>query len=327
MTETAQELTEPARPQERPRVDLKGRGALGRLQRFVYYVTHLPPFHGSVLLQSTAHLLSIRRFFARRYLAGHGIEIGAQNLPTPLDENKASVTYVDRLEAEATANYFKMPLDSLVPVEHVCDASDLATIEDGSLDFVVANHVLEHLDDPLGGLLEWLRVIRPNGVLFLSVPNYRANEYDFQRRPVPLSHLIRDFEDEDHRGEGKLEHYRDFVRNAEFEQTDPCFDDRVQDLLEIDDRIHFHVYDYRLMNELVLEAQKRSGSGLRLVDQFHRLYAYEILLVLRKLPDCEPRSLPSRRHRWRNLALLYALTLPADSLPRRLMNAVRRVRP
>jgi SAM-dependent methyltransferase len=42
---------------------------------------------------------------------------------------------------------------------------------DGSFDAVVADSVIEHLDDPEAGLREWARVLKPEGRLLLWSPN------------------------------------------------------------------------------------------------------------------------------------------------------------
>jgi ubiquinone/menaquinone biosynthesis C-methylase UbiE len=42
---------------------------------------------------------------------------------------------------------------------------------DGSLDYVVANHVLEHCADPVRVLREWRRAVRPGGIIGLVVPD------------------------------------------------------------------------------------------------------------------------------------------------------------
>jgi SAM-dependent methyltransferase len=50
----------------------------------------------------------------------------------------------------------------------VCVRND--AIEDGRFDWVVCTEVLEHVLDPFGAAGELLRVLRPGGLLFLSVP-------------------------------------------------------------------------------------------------------------------------------------------------------------
>lgn len=51
------------------------------------------------------------------------------------------------------------------------DCTDLSLFADRSLDFVYSSHLLEHLDDPRGALLEWWRVIKVDGHLVLYLPH------------------------------------------------------------------------------------------------------------------------------------------------------------
>lgn len=44
-------------------------------------------------------------------------------------------------------------------------------LADASLDAVVLQHVVEHLDDPQGACREWFRILRPGGRLLLLTPN------------------------------------------------------------------------------------------------------------------------------------------------------------
>lgn len=50
------------------------------------------------------------------------------------------------------------------------DAADLP-VATGSLDYLVASHLLEHLVDPVTALGEWRRALRPDGVLLLACPD------------------------------------------------------------------------------------------------------------------------------------------------------------
>lgn len=60
----------------------------------------------------------------------------------------------------------------LVPSSSVSVAFNLAYIPlpDGSIDFVVANHVLEHVDDITGALRELVRIMRPGALAVLQTP-------------------------------------------------------------------------------------------------------------------------------------------------------------
>ena len=53
------------------------------------------------------------------------------------------------------------------------DAERLASLGDASQDFVVANHFLEHTEDPIGTMENVLRVIKPGGIAYLAVPDKR----------------------------------------------------------------------------------------------------------------------------------------------------------
>ena len=44
-------------------------------------------------------------------------------------------------------------------------------VGDGSLDYIIAPHIFEHLIDPLEALDEWHRVLKPDGKLFITAPN------------------------------------------------------------------------------------------------------------------------------------------------------------
>jgi hypothetical protein len=57
----------------------------------------------------------------------------------------------------------------------------------------VANHFLEHCEDPLRTLANHLRVVRVGGVIYMAVldKNYT---FDKDREITTLDHLIRDYE-------------------------------------------------------------------------------------------------------------------------------------
>ena len=43
-------------------------------------------------------------------------------------------------------------------------------MDPGSFDVVIASHVLEHLEDARAALEDWMRVLRPGGLLIIGVP-------------------------------------------------------------------------------------------------------------------------------------------------------------
>ena len=68
-------------------------------------------------------------------------------------------------------DYMDYPhVDRRGPVE------DLSFLEDGSVELIYASHLLEHFGryEVERVLKEWLRVLKPGGVLRLAVPDFRA---------------------------------------------------------------------------------------------------------------------------------------------------------
>ena len=61
-------------------------------------------------------------------------------------------------------------------IDHRHDVRSLPMIADGSAELIYACHVLEYFDwvEVLGVLTEWKRVLAPNGVLRLAVPDFEA---------------------------------------------------------------------------------------------------------------------------------------------------------
>ena len=92
--------------------------------------------------------------FTSRYFVGHGIDIGGK--PDPL------ALYLElfcRMDSVKTWDW------------EDGDAQFLAGVADNSIDFIHSSHCLEHLVDPVEGLRNWLRVVKPGGHLVITVPD------------------------------------------------------------------------------------------------------------------------------------------------------------
>lgn len=66
------------------------------------------------------------------------------------------------------------------------DIEGLSQLESGSVDGLVASHVIEHVANPLEVLAEFSRVLRIGGKLLLVVPD-RSRTFDAVRTPTPFS--------------------------------------------------------------------------------------------------------------------------------------------
>ena len=75
---------------------------------------------------------------------------------------------------------------------HFCKAHQISCPAQ-QFSFVLSEHVLEHLSNPIAALREWLRILKPAGKLFLFLP-HKERTFDRYRSRTPLSHLIQDYE-------------------------------------------------------------------------------------------------------------------------------------
>jgi SAM-dependent methyltransferase len=177
-----------------------------------------------------------RTEYARR-LQGHGIELGPLHRPMPTHE-AMTVTYVDRADQETLKREYPMLAEAIQPVGIIDNAETLATVPDGRHDFLIAAHVIEHMRDPIGSVLHWLRVVRDGGHVYLVVPDKRAT-FDKLRVRTTLEHMVLDYQRPSK--ERDFEHYLDYALFVHHAQTDQAIGE-AQRLLDIDYSIHYHVF-------------------------------------------------------------------------------------
>lgn len=212
---------------------------------------------------------------APAYLRGRGIEIGALFNPQPLPRG-ARVRYVDRMPvADLRKQYPDLADQPLVPVHIIDNGETLATIVDGSQDFVIANHFLEHCEDPIGALGNMIRVLRPGGVLHLAIPDKRFT-FDRDRPLTTLAHLQADHE----HGPAATRpgHYAEYVRFVHKPASKEIAEVQSADLMRRGYSIHFHVWTQREILELLLHLAPALSFDIEAACR----HDYEFVVVLRK---------------------------------------------
>jgi SAM-dependent methyltransferase len=252
--------------------------------------------------------LDARREFAERFLAGEGLEIGALHLPLETPRG-AHVRYVDRMPVEdLRAEYAELEEWDLTPVDVIDDGELLSTIPEGSQDFIVANHFLEHCEDPIRTIETHLGKLRPGGVLFYAVPDKRYT-FDSRRPPTPLEHVVADHEQGAERS--RAGHYDEWARlvvdseapaGAEGAAFEEWAARRARELEEDAYSIHMHVWTQAEFLELILHCRDRFEGAFDIEAAARQ--AIEFIVVLRKAgpPPVPPPSAPapggtSRRRR------------------------------
>ena len=130
-----------------------------------------------------------------RYCSGKGIEIGPG--AAPYSKLPATV-YVDKHFAHHGHKYVEAGADDL-------------PFDNDTFDFVLSSHCLEHCPNTIKVLMEWIRVIVPEGILFLVLP-HGERTFDQGREFTTLEHHIEDWQNEV--DETDTAHWEDFARHS-----------------------------------------------------------------------------------------------------------------
>jgi SAM-dependent methyltransferase len=138
----------------------------------------------SFVIGGTTWETSSRRELASRFLTGAGLEIGALQRRLPLPDH-CSVKYVDRMPLEELlAHYPELRGLPIQAPDLIDDGETLSKVASDSMDFVVANHLLEHCENPVQTIANFLRTLKVGGILFMAVPDKRFT-FDIDRPVTP----------------------------------------------------------------------------------------------------------------------------------------------
>lgn len=223
---------------------------------------------------------TIRHIIASRYLKGEGIEIGALHNPLHLSPD-AAVRYVDKWSAEElAATYPELRYRKLVKVDVIDDGETLETFAASSLDFIIANHLLEHCRNPLRTIERMFSLLKTEGVLFLTVPDKRYT-FDAPRPVTPTAHLIREYREGTAWSEE--EHVAEYVRNMFGLADEGAIREKVRqlrsDLSGCD--LHWHVWTQDEVLELITACKREVGLSFE-TELFFRNGDFEVIFLLRK---------------------------------------------
>ena len=189
------------------------------------------------------------------------MEIGALNCPYPVPA-EVEVIYSDVLTpAEIDASYpgSKHP-------DIVSNGESFPTIADDTLDFIIANHVLEHVTDPIGSMTEWHRILKPGGILLIAVPDKRFT-FDQDRERTPLSHLIEDHNSDLQPAELNIPHLKDWATHVEkLEEGSPEWREWVDREIREGYSVHNHVWVMEDMREVIDYLRQEKNAGFTIVE-------------------------------------------------------------
>jgi predicted SAM-dependent methyltransferase len=223
-----------------------------------------------------------RDTIASAFISGIGIELGALHNPLPVPIG-AKVRYVDRMDKpKLYEQYPELRQHNLVDVDIVDNGETLLTFNDSSQDFIIANHFLEHCEDPIGTLNAFFRVLRIGGVVFLALPDKRYT-FDKNRQRTSLTHLIRDHLDGPI--SSRFEHFREWAEFVEphfgrvYASTEEI-EHRAHELMNQNYSIHFHVWEPGDVHDMMRYCQ--NDLRIPLVIEYFLSKDDEMIIILRK---------------------------------------------
>ncbi|MGN6255066.1 MAG: methyltransferase domain-containing protein [Solirubrobacterales bacterium] len=252
--------------------------------------------------------IDARGVLANHFLFGEGLEIGPLHQPLTLPPH-AKARYVDRMKVEDLRRHYPELADwDLTPVDVVDDGEKLTTIEPESQDFIVANHFLEHTEDPIGTIETHLGKLKPGGILFYAVPDKRFT-FDFRREVTPLEHMIADHELGAERS--RAEHYDQWAQEV-FPEEGETSEQALARARKLEDEaysIHMHVWTQAEFLRLILACRERFDDAFDIEASARQ--SIEYMVVLRKRgplppPPSPPPPVPPSSRELRRMAKTWA---------------------
>jgi predicted SAM-dependent methyltransferase len=218
-----------------------------------------------------------RESIARMYLRGKGIEIGALHNPLPLPKS-TKIKYVDRMSLpDLRKQYPELVANELVDVDIIDDGEHLFNIRDSSQNFVIANHFLEHCQNPISAIRNMLRVLKKGGVVYLSIPDKRYS-FDADRPATPLGHFLKDYQEGPEWS--KKQHFEEWTRYIDKIKDNAEVEERISHLMKLDYSIHYHTWTQAEMLEFMLTLKQKLHFNFELELMLKNMG--EVIFILRK---------------------------------------------
>ena len=227
-------------------------------------------------LGSTDDLYLNRASIAAAFLTGRGVEIGAFSQPSDLPPDR-KIAFYDRYPAATLREVYDPDCGRpLMEPDFVGQAETLDGLADETFDFLIANHVIEHLQDPILFLRSIAQKVVPGGRAMIAVPDKRYC-MDKLRSLTPFEHLV-----DDHELGTAARQRAHFVRFfVEAGGQDVATAEASADAFDMDDiRFHYHVWDAESFVAFVTATIAR--YALPLAPIYTRATEEDIIVVLEK---------------------------------------------
>jgi hypothetical protein len=114
-----------------------------------------------------------------------GLEIGPLSRPIVNKSDRTQIYYVDYASSEKLKEVYQndsfVKIDEIVETDFIWGEKTLPELINGKrFNYIIASHVIEHVPDLIGWLMELAEVLEDNGILSLAIPDKRYT-FDYLR--------------------------------------------------------------------------------------------------------------------------------------------------
>jgi glycosyltransferase involved in cell wall biosynthesis/ubiquinone/menaquinone biosynthesis C-methylase UbiE len=154
--------------------------------------------------------------------------------------------------------------------QYTLEATELTKIKNKSYDFLLASHCLEHSANPIKAMMEWIRVLKPGGIIVVIVPNKEVC-FDHKRDYTKFEHIMSDYNN--NVTEHDLTHLDEILEKHDLSRDLPAGtleQFRERSLHNFSNRgLHQHVFSPELLKEIFfffnIKIKKSFVEGLNIV--------------------------------------------------------------
>ncbi|NHT77564.1 methyltransferase domain-containing protein [Rhizobiaceae bacterium CRRU44] len=201
------------------------------------------------------------RQYLCRDLQGVGLEFGAgprpMEVPALCRMRYADIFSPAEFAEKSTSMRGRSDPTKFVDIDFQDSMDEMATIEESSVDFIIASHVIEHVRSPLRALKKAFDCLKLGGTIILVVPD-RNRTFDKNRKITSLDHHLADFYMPSR--ERDLEHYFEGSRIVEMFTGEAL---RARAMKRWADRVdtHMHTFTPESFQEIAEWARSQIGYG------------------------------------------------------------------
>ncbi|MCP3931663.1 MAG: class I SAM-dependent methyltransferase [Bacteroidetes bacterium] len=243
-----------------------------------------------------------RVYYSEKYLKGKGVELGALHSPLPFNKEQSHVSYADKYSKEKLIRLFPelIPIaETIVSVDILFDVNshDFSIFKSHRYDFFIANHLIEHLINPIQFLENMNDVMAEGSILYLAVPD-KDFTFDKNRKLTDVEHLWQEYKENENNL--SLEHLNDFIVNITKDHMDPK---RREEMYFKGDRIpfnwfkrkkiynlhkersiHVHVWNQKSFDDFLHFSIKNLKLGFEIIDssQSYKNEIHEMIYIIKK---------------------------------------------